>query len=76
MIHNIMFTLKMLLANARPSIKTLLDEIERLRDALRPFAEMAVEAGKYGDYKEAYLANAIRFEDCQRAEQFLKGKPE
>ena len=46
-------------------------EIERLREALRPFASQAARGPIFADCEKV----EVRLEDCRRAAELLEGKP-
>ena len=64
---------------ASKHIPALLDEVERLREALQPFADAAIEADSWNEgfagcpvSKESIIANTVSYADCQRARAALQ----
>ena len=54
---------------SRATVVALVDEVERLREALRPFAQVA--DSRYPSYPSDYWWVSVMFGDCRRAREAL-----
>jgi len=53
-------------------LRAILTRMEKMEEALKPFADAATEAEKWGGAAESVIANSVSLSDCKRAKEALE----